>query len=225
MKLPILILAAAIPAAHAATLAVLPGESIQAKIDAAAPGDIIAIFGGTYSADVTINKAVRLVEVDGQDVTLTGNVTWNGVTNAPPFEGFTVGSSGKGITVTNTTGLVIKNVSANTGSGLTSVGNSAVSVIGGQFASVSQGGGTLTILDATVSGAFNATVGSQKTVAVRCVFSTGDWNTLRGYLGYCYNLLTFKYSGSNGKIAVIGCRLERQSHNTDAIKIQGGGTM
>ena len=36
MKLPILILAAAIPAAHAATLAVLPGESIQAKIDAAA---------------------------------------------------------------------------------------------------------------------------------------------------------------------------------------------
>jgi len=90
--------------ASAATHAVLPGESIQAKVDAAAPGDIVAIFGGTYTTDVTVNKAIRLVEVDGQEVTITGNVTFTGVTNAPPFEGFVVGSSGKGITITRRNG-------------------------------------------------------------------------------------------------------------------------
>ena len=35
-------------AADAATHAVLPGKSIQAKIDLAVAGDIVAIFGGTY---------------------------------------------------------------------------------------------------------------------------------------------------------------------------------
>lgn len=55
---------------NAATLAVLPGESIQAQIDAASEGDIVAVFGGTYSENITINKAIRLVEVSGQDVTI-----------------------------------------------------------------------------------------------------------------------------------------------------------
>src|SRR5689334_16351532 len=60
----------------ATTHAVLPGESIQAKVDIAVPGDIVAIFGGTYPDDVTVTKAIRLVEVDGQEVTLNGNVTF-----------------------------------------------------------------------------------------------------------------------------------------------------
>ena len=34
---------------HAVTLSVLPGTSIQAKIDLAQLGDIVAIFGGTYN--------------------------------------------------------------------------------------------------------------------------------------------------------------------------------
>ena len=44
----------------AETLVVFSGESIQAKIDEAADGDVIAIFGGTYFPDLTINKRVRL---------------------------------------------------------------------------------------------------------------------------------------------------------------------
>ncbi len=87
--IPLLILLGLAQAALATTLAVLPGESIQAKVDAAVAGDIVAIFGGTYPGDITVNKAIRLVEVDGQEVTITGNEAWNGVTDAPPFEGFT----------------------------------------------------------------------------------------------------------------------------------------
>ncbi len=205
----------------AATHSVLPGESIQAKVNLAQPGDIVAIFGGTYPGDVVINKAIRLVEVDGQEVEITGNVTWTGVTDAPPFEGFTVGSAGKGITVNDTTGLVIKNVVSNAGTGVTSNGNSKISIVGGQYPAITQGGGELAVWDATVAGAFNASAGSQKTAAVRCVFNTGNWNTLRGYLGYCYDLLTFTHSGSNGKMVIIGCRFDRQHHYVDTINIQG----
>ena len=60
-------------ALNAATLPVLPGESIQAQIDASSAGDIVAIFGGTYSEDITINKAIRLVEVNGEEVSLLGD--------------------------------------------------------------------------------------------------------------------------------------------------------
>jgi nitrous oxidase accessory protein NosD len=113
---------------EAATHAVLPGGSIQAKIDIAVDGDIVAIFGGTYNEDVTINKAIRLVEVSGQQVTLTGNVTFTGVTNCPVFDGFTVGSSGRGITVINTTGLVFRNLDARSGSGITTSGTTNLKI-------------------------------------------------------------------------------------------------
>jgi hypothetical protein len=109
---------------NAATLAVLPGESIQAQIDASSAGDIVAIFGGTYSEDITINKAIRLVEVSGQEVSLLGDVTFDGVTDAPPFEGFTVGSSGKDITVTDTTGLLMRSIDHSSGTDLRINGSS-----------------------------------------------------------------------------------------------------
>ena len=79
---------------QAATHAVLPGASIQAKIDIAVAGDIVAIFGGTYNEDITVNKSIRLVEVSGQQVIFTGNVTFSGVMKCTVFDGFTVGSSG-----------------------------------------------------------------------------------------------------------------------------------
>jgi nitrous oxidase accessory protein NosD len=55
--LPIIPLVASLMTAHAATHAVLPGTSIQAKINLAVARDIVAIFGGTYNEDITINKA------------------------------------------------------------------------------------------------------------------------------------------------------------------------
>ena len=90
-------------AADATTHAVLPGKSIQAKINLAVAGDIVAIFGGTYNEDLTINKAIRLVEVSGQQVILNGNIAFSGIVDCPPLDGFAVSSSGRGITLTNTT--------------------------------------------------------------------------------------------------------------------------
>jgi hypothetical protein len=210
MKPPILrllwLLSAA--AASAATHAVLPGEAIQPKIDAAAPGDIIAIFGGTYPGDVTINKAVRLVEVDGQEVTITGNVTWNNVTDAPPFEGFTVGSAGKGITVNNTTRLAIKNVDARPGFGVRVVGSSVVNVVNGFYSKVYQDGGELSAIDAQVTGDFETTTNCLKTVALQMnVANNYTWGSRRAWCGYSKGK-RFTYNGNNSYINIIGCELD-----------------
>ena len=42
-------------AADAITHAVLPGKSIQAKINLAVAGDIVAIFGGIYNEEANSN--------------------------------------------------------------------------------------------------------------------------------------------------------------------------
>jgi hypothetical protein len=149
---PLLLIAAK---ASAATLAVLPNTSIQTKIDAAKAGDIVAIFGGTYNEDITINKAIRLVKVSGQSVTLAGSVTFSGVTNAPPFDGFTVGSSGRGINVNDTMGLVISNVDARAGSGITINGTSLLSIADSRLSNVYQNEGAVSILNSSLTGGIN----------------------------------------------------------------------
>ena len=76
----------------AAQLTVFPGESIQAKITAAAAGDEIVIFEGTYSEDLTINKNVVLRKPEGALVYLTGNVTLSGITSAYTLANFKIGA-------------------------------------------------------------------------------------------------------------------------------------
>jgi nitrous oxidase accessory protein NosD len=113
---------------HAATHAVLPGISIQTKTNLAVAGDIVAIYGGTYNQYLTIDKAIRLVEIGGQEVTITGNIAFTGVTNCPTFEGFSVGSSGRGITITNTTGVVLHKLTGLTSSGVAATGDSTLEI-------------------------------------------------------------------------------------------------
>lgn len=206
---------------QAATHAVLPGEAIQPKIDAAAPGDIIAIFGGTYPGDVTINKAVRLVEVDGQDVTITGNVTWNGVTNAPPFEGFTVGSSGKGITVTNTAGLVIKNVDARGGFGVMTTGNTTLNIVSGQFSSISQDGGELVVSGVQVVGNVSSTINAQKTIVLRAIVGgTITWNSKNVFLGYSTSVFLV-VGGTNCRAVIVGSTITGNGSYADTAVLGG----
>lgn len=196
----------------AATLTVLPGEAIQPKIDDANPGDIVAIFGGTYADDLVINKAIRLIETDGQDVTLTGNVTWNNVTNAPPFEGFTVGSPGKGIVVAGKSYLVVKNVDSSAGFGIRTSGESSVVVVGGVFTKIHQDGGDLTASRARVTGDFETTANSFKTVAIRMDVA-GDylWKSRYAWCGYSKGY-HFKSYGSNGVVNVIGCEMDARNY-------------
>lgn len=130
LPLALLTLSLAAGILRADTLVVLPGSSIQAKIDEAADGDIIAIFGGTYNESLTINKPIRLVELQNQDVAITGKITFQDVADCPPFEGFTVGSTAnrQDIEIINTTGLVIRNLDHTAGGGVWVRSNSQVNI-------------------------------------------------------------------------------------------------
>lgn len=142
-------------AADAATHAVLPGKSIQAKINLAVAGDIVAIFGGTYNEDLTIDKAIRLVEVSGQQVTINGNIAFSGIVDCPPLDGFAVGSSGRGITLTNTTGMVLSNLDMPSGS-YVNASASPIRIINCRLHDVTSGGGVdFKMTDARLSGSVN----------------------------------------------------------------------
>src|SRR5262245_56886365 len=68
--LGIAVLASAI-SAHAAVLRVNPGESIQAAIDAAAPGDTIFVAPGTYQETANAQFGLRIAT---DDLRLIGQV-------------------------------------------------------------------------------------------------------------------------------------------------------
>ena len=203
---------AAAGGAGAAVHAVLPGGSIQAKIDAAAAGDVIAIFGGAYPEDVTVNKGVRLAEVDGEEVTITGNVTFETLTDPPPFVGFVVGSSGKGVTVNDCTGLVIKDCVSDSGFGLRVNGASDVSVIGGKYEFIDQKGGSLATSDVSVDDDFIANVDCEKTVAFRtAVYNDVTWVSKKAYFGYS-SAYHFTHTGSDCKIVVVGSTIDGRNY-------------
>ena len=206
-----------------ATLSVLPGTSIQAKIDQAQPGDVIAIFGGTYAEDLTISKPVRLVEVNGQDVIVTGRVHFTGLVNPPAFEGFVVGSAGRGITVTDSTGLLLRGVDARPGSGIVVAGASEVSLQSCLAGGVSQTGGSLTAIGCTISGNFETSTGAQKTVAFRTtVNGDNNWRSKKAWFGYCDTRSFNYYDQTDGKVVVVGCNIDRQ--NGEANGLYFGGT-
>jgi len=102
----------------AATYSVFSGQSIQAKIDVATNGDTVAIFGGSYTENLTVaNKDVRLQLVAGQTVTLAGNITFSGLSNAYTFANFTWGGqTDKRITVNNCSNFTINGIKSPAGS-------------------------------------------------------------------------------------------------------------
>ena len=226
-----------------ATLSVLPGNSIQEKINAAQTGDVVAIFGGNYSEDLTINKSIRLVEVSGQNVILRGSVTFSGLVDPQPFEGFTQGSSGRGISIANTTGLTLKNIDARDGSGISITGNSSVRILSSQSSSIStsaqllelvdtsttgglsQSAGTMHVFRCTIGEHIVTTTGAQKTVAFRTTV-TGDntWRSKKAWFGYC-DTRSFNFIEQNdAKVVVVGCKIDRQNGQANGIFIQGTNT-
>jgi len=229
--------------ARSATLSVLPGNSIQEKINTAQAGDVVAIFGGNYSEDLTINKSIRLVEVSGQNVILRGSVTFSGLVDPPPFEGFTQGSSGRGISIANTTGLTLKNIDARDGSGISITGNSSVRILSSQSSSIStsaqllelvdtsttgrlsQSAGTMHVFRCTIGENIDTTTGAQKTVAFRTTV-TGDntWRSKKAWFGYCDTRSFNFYDQTDAKVVVVGCKIDRQNGEANGILIQGTNT-
>lgn len=221
----LLILVGLAQVASAVTHAVLPGETIQAKVDIAQPGDIIAIFGGTYPGDVTINKAVRLVEVDGQEVTITGNVTWSGLTDAPPFEGFTVGSAGKKITVINGTNVVFKGVDTRAGDRMLVQGGATnVDILNSQIRGVDQEGGTVIIQNSIISQNVTSNIACKKTFLIRSKVQalSSSLGSEKVYIAYS-EIGGLTYNAINGTIRVIGSKFDGQISTVDNLLISGTG--
>jgi hypothetical protein len=214
----IAILALSTAGLHAATHAVLPGKSIQAKINLAVSGDIVAIFGGTYNEDLTIDKAIRLVEVSGQQVIITGNIVFSGVADCPPFEGFTVGSAGRGITVTNTTGLVFRNLDTRNSSGITTTGTTALSISESQLSSINHTGGNLNTTSVTLAGDFVTQSTAEKTVAFRTtVAGHCIWRSKRNWFGYS-EARSFNFHDQNeAKLVLVGNKIDRQGEEANGI--------
>jgi hypothetical protein len=236
--LPVIPLLAFLLPSHAATHAVLPGASIQAKINIAAAGDIIAIFGGTYNEDITIDKAIRLVEVSGQQVIINGHIAFTNITDCPPFEGFTAGSAGRGITVSNTTGLVFRNLDARNGPGITTNGASGLIIADSMISNLYPNGGNMEIYRSSLTGGINQTSGvlhtsattiagnfdtqtaAQKTVAFRTKVS-GDciWRSKRNWFGYS-EARSFNFWDQNeAKVVVIGNTIDRQGGEANGINV------
>lgn len=135
-----------IESSKSATYSVFSGQSIQAKIDAASSGDTVAIFGGTYTENLTVSKDVRLQLVAGQIVTLAGNITFSGLSNAYTFANFTWGGqTDKNITVSDCRNFTINGIKSPAGS-ITATGSNTVAKI---FATSLTSGGI------TVSGGAN----------------------------------------------------------------------
>ena len=93
------VLSLASPGLYAATHVVLPGESIQAAITSASPGDQIIIKGGTYVGEnITINKNLDIRREQNASVSITGGITFTGLSQLQSFAHFSVTGN---LTVTN----------------------------------------------------------------------------------------------------------------------------
>ena len=147
---------------QAASYSVFSGQSIQTKIDAASSGDTVAIFGGSYTENLTVSKDVRLQLVAGQTVTLAGNITFNGLSNSYTFSNFNFGGqSDKAITINNCRSFTLSSVKSSIGNIVVTGSNCYANVFNSTL-----GSGAITVSDqatadfARCTGTGNVTVNS-----------------------------------------------------------------
>lgn len=99
----------------AATNYVTPGDSIQGVVNASSPGDTVIIFGGTYTESVTVDKYLNILRLAGQNVFITGSLTFSGI-GANPATPLVIsnlkigGDSGKRLFVNSCTNVTMNNL-------------------------------------------------------------------------------------------------------------------
>jgi len=229
-KTPILILLAGLALPHgmqAATYSVFSGQSIQAKIDGATNGDTVAIFGGSYTENLTIaNKDVRLQLVAGQTVTLAGNITFSGLSNAYTFANFTWGGqTDKTITVSDCRNFTMNGIKSPAGSILVTGSNTAAKIFAtaltnGAFTvsagakvqgiqssntgiTVNGSGTTADFTRCTVTGNVSVATGVSRTSFSRCTVTESlDSSASNTYVSY--STLRWFRQRSDGKAFLVG---------------------
>ena len=210
---------------QAASYSVFSGQSIQTKIDAASNGDTVAIFGGSYTENLTVSKDVRLQLVAGQTVTLAGNITFSGLSNAYTFANFTWGGqTDKTITVSDCRNFTINSIKSPAGSitatgsntvakiFATSLTNGVITVSGGANVQGIQssctgitvnGSSTADLARCTVTGNVSAASGVKRASFSRCTVTESlDSSSTLTYVSY--STLRWFRQRSNGKAFLVG---------------------
>jgi len=196
--------------ACAANYNIFSGQSIQTKINSATNGDTITIYAGLYSENLTISgKDVRLLRPASQSVSLSGNITFSGITNPYTFSGFTIGGmADKTLTIENCTKMSVYAVTMPAGN---------VSVTGSNTSA--------DFVRCTITG--NVTVGStvQRFSFTRSTVTEAlDTGASNGLVAYS-NLRWFRQR-SNGKSVLIGNTInERSATAGNTIEVRDTSTL
>ena len=190
-----------IESSRSATYSVFSGQSIQTKINAASNGDTVAIFGGTYTENLTVSKDVRLQLVAGQTVTLAGNITFSGLSSAYTFANFTWGGqTDKRITVNNCSSFTINGIKSAAGSiDSTGTGNlliNAVTLSSG-FINVNSSSNTK-IIDTSVSEGMYFSGGTMAQV-IRS--TNGGGNSADSQVDFIHTRVNGGYGSSGNKMS------------------------
>jgi len=206
---------------QAASYSVFSGQSIQAKIDAASSGDTVAIFGGSYTENLTVSKDVRLQLVSGQTVTLAGNITFSGLSNAYTFANFTWGGqTDKTITVNDCRNFTINSIKSPAGS-ISLTGSNTVAKI---FATSLTNGGITISGGANVQGIQSSCTGitvsgSSTAEFARCTV-TGNVSAASGVkrVSFCRGTVTESLDSSSALtyVSYSNLRFFRQRFNGQA---------
>jgi hypothetical protein len=163
------VLALVSPRVFAATTNVLPGQSIQAAVNAATAGDQIIIAGGAYAENLTINKNLDFRREAGTAVHLSGNVTFSGITGAFVFAHFRVGSDNtKSLAINNCQNVFLEDVNASGGGGLSTTG-SKVYAYDCSFGNAVFNSSNWTLQECVISG--DVTSNSSDTKVLRCTIN------------------------------------------------------
>jgi len=226
----------------AATYRVFSGQSIQAKIDVATNGDTVDIFGGTYTENLTVaNKDVRLRLVEGQMVTLAGNITFSGLSNAYTFANFTWGGqTDKTITVSDCRNFTINSIKSPAGSitvtgsntaakiFATSLTNGAITISAGASAQGIQssstgitvnGSSTADFARCTVTGNVSVASGVKRVSFSRCTV-TESFDSAASDTYLSYSTIRWFRNRSNGKAFLLGNTIaERGARYGNTIEI------
>lgn len=169
----------------AAQLTVFPGESIQAKITAAAAGDEIVIFEGTYSENLTIDKNVVLRKPEGALVYLTGNVTLSGIATAYTLANFKIGADRtKRLYINNCTDVVAQDLDMTQAYGVESDSTTKL-----RLYRIDNTGGTQTRIGSCADfETKNCTFGSFSSTSSKLVLRQGSYGSVLVDACQCYCL-------------------------------------